>query len=316
MEWARTQADSGSVAEQGSKKWLEWRGKGLGSSDAAVLLGLSPWKNITQLYEEKLGLWKPVFGAAQRAAMDRGTRLEPEVRKWYEALVNSKFPDDTAEHPEHKFMRASFDGRNHALDKVLEIKCPNAKDHEMAKNSMVPEKYLPQCNWLMMVGGHSHCAYVSYGTDDTYAVVEFSADREMQAELMRRAKNFWHCVQERNLHTEWFPKYEARRQLNLDLPVDHPQVAEQDLEGLVAITLQAQAELNAADARFTGLKERLKAALGSEEKMEKGEAVFGWQTRKGAVDYSAIPELAGMNLEKYRKPDNKAFYFKRKGSNG
>jgi hypothetical protein len=45
--------------------------------------------------------------------------------------------------------------------------------------------------------------------------------------------------------------------------------------------------------------------------MECGEAVFGWQTRKGSVEYAKIPEIQTVDLEKYRKDDVRAFYFKR-----
>lgn len=39
--------------------WLEARKDGLGASDAAALLGLSPWKTNVQLWEEKCGLVIP-----------------------------------------------------------------------------------------------------------------------------------------------------------------------------------------------------------------------------------------------------------------
>ena len=40
-------------------EWLEARKDGLGASDAAALLGLSPWKTNVQLWEEKCGLVIP-----------------------------------------------------------------------------------------------------------------------------------------------------------------------------------------------------------------------------------------------------------------
>ncbi len=37
-----------------------------------------------------------------------------------------------------------------------------------------------------------------------------------------------------------------------------------------------------------------------------------WQDRKGAVDYGKIPQLAGLDLEPFRKKGTRAFLFKRR----
>lgn len=320
---------------QGSEAWLKWRGRGIGSSDAAVLLGWSPWKNIQQLLDEKLGLWKPTFGFHQKKAMERGKELEPKIRAWYEFAVNALFPDAIATHPEHEFMRASFDGINSGIanedksvGRIIEIKAPNREDHELARNGMVPNKYVPQCQWLMMVGNIPWCDYVSYGSDGTYAIVQLKADPAIQAELKARAMTFWNHVQTKTPIMGW-EKYERSYATALDLsetkPKDEPAqqelfeaqaeaaVSEQAIEALVAEALLCKDEAEQAQARYESKKERLKQILGSEKSKTCGEAVFGWQDRKGSVDYSVIPELIGLDLEQFRKPPTRAFYFKRKG---
>ena len=321
MDWAGV--SSSSEREQGSQAWIKWRGKGLGSSDAAVLLGWSPWKDIHELWEEKLGIRTQEFGFAQRSAMDRGRRLEPIIRKWYEIeyCKGIPFPDDTAEHHELKFMRASYDGRNRALDRVLEIKAPNAKDHELAKNGIITEKHQAQCQWLMMVGKHKYCDYVSYGSDDTYAVVSIEANLEIQVELVKRALVFWNCIENKIApNQEKFFRWQSNQEkIDLSavntqevLPIDPPQVTEQEIESLVTRTLNIQTQIKEMESIFEALKLQLKEILGKQDKRECGEAVFGWQKRKGSIDYSIIPELIGLDLDQFRKPDIKAFYFKRK----
>lgn len=331
---------------QGSEAWLKWRGKGLGSSDAAVLLGCSPWKNIQQLLDEKLGLWKPTFGAQQMAAMERGKELEPKIRQWFEHTVNAPFPDGIATDPVHEFMRASFDGENReyknrdgSVGAICEIKAPNAKDHALAGLEEVPEKYVPQVQWLMKVGNLPYAYYVSYGTDGKYHVVEMPADPVMQAELTRRALIFWQHVLTKSPIVEW-EKWERPLSAPLALTIDlllsaadgaaavstlaqensvskviqetAPTIDEQEVEALVAQALVAQEEAKAAEAKFEALKEKIKKIAGSAEEVRRGEAVFGFNTRKGAVDYTVIPELIGLDLEQFRKPPIKVFYFKRK----
>ena len=38
------------------EEWLQARRRGIGGSDAAAVLGLSPWKSNVRLWEEKTGL--------------------------------------------------------------------------------------------------------------------------------------------------------------------------------------------------------------------------------------------------------------------
>ena len=43
-----------------SPEWYELRKSGIGGSDAAAILGLSPWKTNVDLWEEKVGI-KPLL---------------------------------------------------------------------------------------------------------------------------------------------------------------------------------------------------------------------------------------------------------------
>lgn len=332
-----TEKPIGDITVQGSEAWKAWRGKGLGSSDAAVLLGWSPWKTIDQLYQEKLGLWKPEFGWAQKKAMARGTELEPVIRKWYENLVGYKMTEATQEDLEFTYRRASFDGINRehinedgSIGKIIEIKAPNAKDHALARNGMVTEKYIAQIQWLMLVAGVQWCDYVSYGSDDTYAVVPVKADPRIQKELSERAHIFWKHIETKTPVTHWEEfrlEFQSTLDLNLesvpvklndtksvksDAPKEEPKtIGDQEIEGIVAEALLAQKEADFASAKFEALKEKLKQILGNNERLDCAQASFGWQKRKGAVDYSVIPELIGIELDQFRKPDTRAFYFKK-----
>lgn len=333
LDWLKTSKVESDINVQGSKAWLDWRGRGLGSSDAAVLLGWSPWKTIEQLIAEKRGHWKQEFGDSQRRAMNRGKELEPVIRKWYEEKAGAAFPDAIATDPTHDYMRASFDGVNRtvihldlSVGRMIEIKAPNARDHEQAKAGLCPEKYVPQVQWLLMIGRLPWADYVSYGTDGTYAVVPMRADPVIQAELRTRAVAAWNLVQNPGLEIRgwirWiYPSPVIGLSLS-DVPFElppgsivhipeSPVIAEQETEAIVARALDAQKEVNAATARFEALKEILKGRLGDRPKLICGEAVMEWQERKGAVDYTRIPQLKDVDLEPFRKKPVKAFLFKR-----
>lgn len=337
----KTESPAGDVNVQGSEAWLKWRGKGIGSSDAAVLLGWSPWKTVSQLYEEKLGLWKQEFGFAQKRAMERGKDLEPKIRFWYEQNYRggAQFPDSIATDEEKPHRRASFDGANKtfknpedgSIGRMIEIKAPNAKDHALAEMGEVPEKYIPQVQWLMMIGKLPWADYVSFGTDGTYHVVSVKADPILQAELAMRADLFWKHVETKTPITEWEKFHRGMEPLDLTqatsiqtektegaqldlLPQeDPPQITDQAIEAIVAEALTAKDERDRSVARYDALTDKLKKILGNDKERTCGEAVFGWTEKKGNVDYSVIPELIGLDLEQFRKPKTRSFYFKRKG---
>ena len=51
----------------------------IGGSDAAAILGISPWKSPYQLYMEKVGEWQEEIDEKRERIFARGRRLEPIV---------------------------------------------------------------------------------------------------------------------------------------------------------------------------------------------------------------------------------------------
>lgn len=335
LSWAdglETKTEEEQAKTQGSEAWKRWRNKGIGSSDAAVLLEWSPWRRIDELYLEKLGLHKPVFGEFQQRAMDRGKELEPIIRKWYENHVGAIFTEDTEEDAELNFCRASYDGINRefknsdgTIGKIIEIKAPNKVDHALAKEKMVPTKYIAQVQWLMMVARVEHADYISYGSDDTYAIVPVRLDPIIVKELRERAFIFWQHIQTKTPITHW-DTFVAPMHTPLDLTevsVKEPtsviidevkaeeSIGDQEIEAIVVQAFLAKEAVDIAESKYKALQEKLKRILGSNSSMTKAGASFGFTDVKGSVDYSVIPELIGLDLEQFRKPSTKRFFFKK-----
>ncbi len=187
--------------KQNSKEWREWRGKGLGASDAPSVMGDSPWTSTFELWLQKTGVMeRPPANEYQLAAMKRGTELEPTVRKMFEKHVKADFPAVSATHDTHTFMRASFDGYNEAGNTILEIKCPNKVDHAKAVKGEVPTKYIAQVQQQLLISGAKLCYYVSWdGKSPELAIVEVLPDLEYQALLEAECIDFWKRVQEKIL---------------------------------------------------------------------------------------------------------------------
>ena len=65
-------------------EWLKWRRRGIGGSDAAAVLGISPFRTARDLYYDKMGIvvdtddtnWVAIVGAFSSAHLRKKDRLE------------------------------------------------------------------------------------------------------------------------------------------------------------------------------------------------------------------------------------------------
>ena len=172
------------------QQWLEWRLDGIGSSDAPVIMGVSPWKTLHQLYIEKKDR---IISNYTNPAMQRGHDLEEMCRQKFEELMNvSVFPQNVV-HPEMNWLRASFDGLDLDGTTAVEIKNPNRKDHELAAEGKVPDKYYPQCQHLIKTKELTEIYYFSH-FDGDYQTVWVDRNDEYLEEYLSKASAFWDSV--------------------------------------------------------------------------------------------------------------------------
>lgn len=180
--------------QQGSSCWRAWCQDGIGSSDAAAIMGVSPWQTARQLWEV---LTQRAMPAKPTFAMRRGLRLEPLARRLYEMRTGCLMEPCCAQHDQHDWLRASLDGLDLTGTLVLEIKVPNADVHRLSVAGHVPDYYWPQVQHHLAVTGAARLHYVSYsenrlfGPDERLAVVEVLPDAAYQARLLHTEWSFW-----------------------------------------------------------------------------------------------------------------------------
>lgn len=186
---------------QGSPAWLAWRNAGIGGSDVAAILGVSPFEDATRerLMEEKL------YGRKRDTnyAMRRGTSLEPVARKLFEQRTGLVWPPMCVEDEHQTWAKASLDGINFEQQAIIEIKAPNWKVHDAWLLGLVPEYYAVQMQWNMLIAGVNKCHAVSFNNgskfaeEDHLAYVIVEADAEIQGGLIDAATAFWDELQEK-----------------------------------------------------------------------------------------------------------------------
>jgi putative phage-type endonuclease len=177
--------------------WLEERRKGIGGSDVAAIMGLSPWKTAYQVYQEKR---KEVEDWGGNSLTDWGKRMEPAIRQWYsdETGRDVRLPDKIMYHPQHPFMLASLDGFTDD-GRVVEIKTARSgKNWGEPETNQIPDYYAVQVHHYMTITGFQVAdipVSIAGGSPSLYIV---EADKEISEMIIEACAKFWERVQSGN----------------------------------------------------------------------------------------------------------------------
>lgn len=294
MTFPSDDVDSGTAPDQGSTEWLEWRRRGIGGSDVAALLGVSPWMTPRELWMDKTGRGSK---DATNPATLRGQWLESKARAQYELLADCDMPPALVIHPDYPFMRVSLDGWSAEFKRVLEIKCPGKDAHAAAMEGRVPKHYVYQLQYQMYVTGAKEAHYFSFD-GESGCIVEVKPDEDLQLGIRNAVIEFWSTYVLGNkepeaIDREWVHITDDEA---IKLFSEYRRVA----TDLNALEKQAKELKEILLRKYSHLHPRLKCA---------GVEILKTQ-RKGNVDWAAIPQLEGVDLEKFRKPTDESFTIK------
>lgn len=271
--------------QQGSEAWHAERAKGIGGSEIAVVLGISPYKTRYQLWLEKTGLVQPA-DISGLPHVQRGVLAEPVARKKMEDLLGRKYTPKTW--PQKGVARCSDDGYNEDINDILEIKAMGIENHQKAHLGEVPEHYRVQCIWNMGVSGANKCYFVSVRPEDDYdiAVVDILPDTAEFHEMVAEAEKFWELVK-----TKTPPELSDK-----DCILIEDAIFEADEQEYVEL----EKKKKDIEARLNELKSVFEERLGQYGSVEGKFLKMTRVNRKGNVNYKNIPELQGVDLEPYR----------------
>lgn len=268
---------------QGSPDWHAHRATYRNASETPAVLGVSPWVTPYQLWLQRSGRAQPEV----TKPMLHGTQLEPLAREAYEKLTGHVMQPLVLVEGDYS---ASLDGITLDGGLILEIKSPyKGRDSDLwkaASEGVIPEHYRWQIETQLMVSGASLAHLFVYDGQEGIIVEQ----RPVPAD--------WARVQ-----TGWdeFMAFIAK-----DTP---PPLSDKDTLVRTDADWQAAAEaftrLKAdADAAATRLDEAKARLIGlAKHTSEKGHGVQVTRFwKQGAVDYRKVPELAGVEMEKYRGP--------------
>lgn len=298
--------------------FAEERQSGIGGSDVAALLGLSPWKTPLQLYMEKLGL----STVTETQAMRLGTKWEPIIASEYTEqtgieLVSGGFHRSK----EHPFLACHLDYVGAKVKKLVECKYVGYRTQSAwgdEGTDQIPEYYIMQVMTYMGVCGFTEADVAAFfGSQNVVRIYTVRFNQRIFDAIVKAAGEFWERVQTKN------PPEESDAGIMADYiraiyPKSEPKTMEADqlAEGYLYQLGQAQVRLREAENGLEIVSNKIK------EKMQDAECLISptrgkiyWKSTnpKPKVDHKAI--VAELNppaelIEKHTEPGKSTRQFR------
>lgn len=171
---------------QGTPEWHEFRAKHFTASDAAAMLGFSPYKTRDQLLHEKAtGITEEVTPEKQRL-FDRGHSSEEMARELLERESGEDFYPVTGVSDEIKTLAASFDGITMDDNIIFEHKLFSQKLADfLIENFDLPDTHWPQVEHQLIVSNAEHCIFItSDGTEEKREKLIYTSDPKRRAQVI------------------------------------------------------------------------------------------------------------------------------------
>ena len=171
----------------------EARQNGLGGSDAAAVLGISPWKTPLELYLEKTGQALP---GEPNDAMIWGNRLEGVVADAAAERLGISFQhnDQTLVHRDYPWMLGHIDREVSGEPTLVEIKTTGYQSDDWGEEGTdaIPPYYLAQvAHYLAVTEYHAAHVAVLFLQERRLGLYFVPRDLELEAHLLDAEQRFW-----------------------------------------------------------------------------------------------------------------------------
>jgi putative phage-type endonuclease len=304
-------------APQRSPEWLELRRTGLGASDMAAVMGVSPYRTPYQLWAEKTGAVPP---QKVGAAANRGVLLEDAVGAYYEQETGRKLRKSNGVvrlKDQPRFM-ASLDRTIVGSNGIVEIKTSTSPRWSIYP---VPPEVVVQTTWQMGIMGAPWCDVAVLLGGLVFKIERVHFDQALFNVMLATAYEFLAAVDSNTA-----PKLQAldAQAYGLATPQAKDELvqANESHERLVKELRAVNAELHFAEERKAGIEIQLKEAIAENAGLTgNGWTVYWKQAKPSEVtDWKLAAQAAGVLPQVVAtytdiKPGSRRFILKDGGMN-
>jgi putative phage-type endonuclease len=181
--------------------WLAARREGIGGSEAAAVLGLSPFQTPLQVWAEKLGFAEP---QEESERMQWGRRLEPLLAERYaeetERLLEAPDPYRIHVHPDTPYLRATLDRVIVSAEASKRVPAPlelKTTGYQFLDEWLTepPVHVQVQGQHQLLVTGWSWVSYAVLIAGQTFRWVDAERNERFLTLLQERLAEFWRRVE-------------------------------------------------------------------------------------------------------------------------
>lgn len=172
------------------ERWLEYRRKGIGGSEASAIVGMNPWQSALEIYLDKIGEGVPV---EETERMRIGKDLEDYVAKRFAEATGLKLRKRNAilQHSKHEFLLANIDREVIGKREGLECKVTNNYAAKQWHDGKIPSHYELQCHHYMLVTGYKAWWIAALIGNDEFVYRRIERDEEVLSWLLEEESKFW-----------------------------------------------------------------------------------------------------------------------------
>jgi putative phage-type endonuclease len=174
------------------------RAKGIGGSEAAAACGISPWKTIVQLYQEKIGEVPPPNLDDNELVLWGGLLEDVIAQEWARRHKQTVHRVNvTKVSPKYPFMLGNIDRRIVGKREGLEIKNASQWTNEAwgePSSDDVPLYYLTQGVHYMHVYDYDAWNYGVLLGGNQLLSYRVERDSEIERQIIAQEERFWECV--------------------------------------------------------------------------------------------------------------------------
>jgi putative phage-type endonuclease len=253
-------------------EWLAWRRDGIGASDIAGILGISPWASPFSIWADKTGLLDD-DDLDEDDRREFGKRAEAMIGPWFEHRTGLTIAAEQVclASLDHDWMRATPDGLvipeppddGYLCDVLGPVEYKAVADKPW---DQIPAHYQAQGQWQMAVGRWDRAWFaVLHGT--RFRVYVLERDQADIDYMIERAEQFWFDHVVANVPPEIdgsdataaaIKALYPETQRGETRPVDH-------VAGALQMLAEAKAETKAAETKANAAHSTLVWAMGDAE---------------------------------------------------
>lgn len=274
------------------EEWLKVRKLGLGGSDMAAVLGLSPWRSPIDVWLDKTS---DTVEEKESEPMYWGNVLEEVVAQEFAKRSGYKVRNNnfTLQSEEYPYLLANIDREIVGLDAGLECKTANAFKANEWDGDNVPDAYYIQCQHYMAVTGKSSWWIACLVGGNTFYYKEIKRNEEVIAAIVDTGAAFWELVKNKTMPAPDDTKqcenalkklYQKSNGQSVELPANYG--------NMIIDYLEIKNQLYELETKKRGIENVMKDFLKDNERATYGEHFVSWKSTKAreAFDAKAFKE--------------------------